>query len=887
MSILSQVRTAVAALRHRGAGDSAMDDEFALHLELRADDLVRTGLSRDEAARQARREFGNITAAKETARASWGTEWWDRLEQDVRFALRTLRKNRGFTTVAVLSLGFGIGATTTVFSVIDTLDVRQLPYENADRLVWLAEVTPPGHDMCVRCAFLTASPTVGDWIAETRSYEMLAGVFTTSLSWERAGAIHSATAGQATAGLFRLLGIRPLLGREFVASDTIPGAKPVVLLTYEFWQTRLGGDSSVVGQPLMSYAGFGMWPQLHPARVVGVLPRDFRFMSEASVWVPTTVDGASSRAARNWTVIGKLKRGQTIAGATAELATISARLARAYPVAYRGWGASVHPLRDRLVWGAGKGRFVLFAITLLVLFIAVLNVAGLLLSRSAARRQEFAMRSALGASRTRLFAQRLVEGSCVGLAGGLIGTLFAVWGVRFATQWFSIESAGLTVGVDHRMLFFAVAVSAIGGMAAAVLPAIHSGTVDLSNSLRGRTVAGGGANAARTSNVLVALQIGVGLVLLTAAGLLSTDFLQLRYLDLGYDPRNLYHASVFGTRAQWADPAPWSQIAEAARARVAAVPGVISASLEYLSAVHPAIVKPNQSIALESSQHASVTPVLKAVSPAYFATWGTRLLIGRAFTTADRRGEAPVAIVNHTAAARFWPGQNPVGRRIFVGDSASVGEVLTVVGVSTDAERGELGERHWPMVYRPFAQAKFYHAAATLNIRVAAGTPALFATAQAAMQQATGRPVDPFDSDEARLSNRLLTRRFNTIVLDLFAAFGLLLASMGVYGSTAYAVTQRTREIGIRIALGAQRMSILVLIARRGIVLAIGGAAAGTVSAFALTRVLRSFVSGTSVTNPWVFAGAGVLMIAVALLATCLPARRATRLDAVIALRAD
>jgi putative ABC transport system permease protein len=888
MRIFSEVRAVIAALFRRRGMDDAMDDEFALHLELRTNDLVRSGIPRDAAERQARLEFGNVTAAKENARRSWGTAWWDRLEQDLRFTLRTLRKSPGFTAVAVLSLGFGIGATTTVFSVIDALDVRPLPYENADRLVWLTEVTPPDDEMCSRCVFLTASATAADWVAQTRSYETMAVVFSTTFSWERGDLIRSATAGQATPGFFRLLGVRPLLGREFVPSDTMPGAEPAVLLTYEFWKTRLDADSSIVGRHLVSQYDGGIWPELHPTRVIGVLPKEFRFMSYASVWVPMKINAASSRTARGMTVIGRMKRGQTIAAANAELATIATRLAFAYPLAYRGWAAAVLPLRDWLTWGrAGQGRFVLFAITLLVLCVAVANVAGLLLSRAAARQQEFAMRTALGASRLRLLGQQLVEGGCVGLTGGLIGIVVAAWGVRFTARWFSIEAAGVTVGIDHRILLFALAVSLVVGVGAAAVPALHAGRMDLSGSLRGRTAAGGSGYGARTSNALIALQVGLGLVLLTSAGLLSADFLQLRYLDLGYDPHGLYHVSITGTREQWANPGPWSRLVEDARQRVAAIPGIASTSLEYQNAVHPAIIRADQPVRLRNSQEPQLNPAFKAVGSDYFATWGSRLLFGRPFTTADRHGEMPVAIVNRAAAASFWPGQNPLGRRIFVGDSASAGELLTVVGVATDAERGEMAERHWPMVYRPYDQAKFYHAAARLYIRVAASSPELFATAQAAIRQATDRPVDPFISDEEQLGTRLLTRRFNAIVLDLFAGFGLLLAAMGIYGSIAYAVTQRTREIGVRVALGAQRMSILGLVARRGVVLAMIGVAAGSAGAFALTRVLRSFVSGTSVTNPWVFAGSSALMIVVALLATFLPARRATRLDAVIALRAE
>lgn len=317
---------------------------------------------------------------------------------------------------------------------------------------------------------------------------------------------------------------------------------------------------------------------------------------------------------------------------------------------------------------------------------------------------------------------------------------------------------------------------------------------------------------------------------------------------------------------------------------MASIPGIRSVSVAHQSVEHPQIVRADGP---GGSQLSSRTPNVKAVDPGYFASWGIRLVLGRSFNTADDRAAPLVAIVNKAAAAMLWPGQNPVGRQLVVGDSNSVGERLVVIGVAANAERGPLVGPHWPTVYRPFGQARIYHPAATLTVRVTAGKPGLFAAAQTAIRQATNRTAIPFDSEEERLSARLLAKRFNAIALNLFAGFGLLLAAMGIYGSIAYAVTQRTREIGVRMALGAKRGSVLGLVARRGVLLAIAGVSLGSAGAFALTRVLRSFLVGTSATNPWVFAGSGLLMIAIALIATFLPARRATQVDPVMALRAE
>ena len=860
--VFPRLRSLVASVIHRHALDRAMDDEFALHLDLRTEDLVRQGMPRDEALRRARIEFGNVTAAKETARASWGTSWLDSLRQDLGFALRTLRRNPGFTTIAVLSLGAGIGATSTMFGVIDAVDFRPLPFRDADRLVWLAEVTPRDHEMCSRCAFLTAPSTAADWAARAHSFEALAVIERDEVAWEHDDLSESLSAGQATPGFLDLLGVKPLLGREFTSGDTLSGAEPVALLSYEFWNARFGADPGVVGRQLPSRDGSGASAAPRPVRIIGVLPEDFHFKIDAQLWVPLRVDANASRTSRDLMMVGRLRSTHTLASANAELATLSARLALTYPTAYRGWGARAEPLRNLLAMAAAKGRFVLFVITTLVLFIAVLNVAGLLLGRAAARQQEFAMRTALGASRGRLIRQLLVEGSCVGLGGGIFGVLLSLWAERFVPRWFSIESSGLALGVDHRMLAFAASVSMIVGVGAAVAPALRAASMDPSSPLR-RGTADMGRHTPRTSNTLITLQIAVALVLLTAAGLLSRDFLELRYLDLGYDPHGLYRTSMSGTREQRADPVAWSAIPNAARRRIAAIPGVLSASLEHASAIHPQIVRPEG-----AASSGSVTPFFKAVDPNYFSTFGTRLLFGRPFTAADGRGAPLVAIVNKMAAETFWPGQDPIGRRIVAADSGSIGELLTVIGVGDDAERGELFQRHWPMVYRPFEQAKIYHTAAALYVRVSDNGSDALSAAQSIIRQETGRPANSFRSEEQALSGRLLVRRLNALALDLFAVFGLLLAAMGIYGSVAHAVTRRTREIGIRIALGAERWSVISLVARHSLLQAVGGVSVGIIAAFALTRVLRSFMLGTSVTNPWVFGGSCLLMIGIAFAAT-------------------
>ena len=874
--MLGRFLALVRAPFRRGALDREIDDEFALHLELRAADLERQGLPRAEAVRRARMEFGNVTRAAERARAVRGTEWIDRLSQDVRYAARGMRRHSTFSAVAVLSLAFGIGATTSVFSVIDALDFRPLQFHHADRLVWLAEVTPPGYEGCSRCDWFTASPTMVDWKKQAGSFVDVAAVRSDEFVWQHDAVSEALTAQRVTPGFFALLGSRTIFGRGFAASDTAAGAEPVVVVSYEFWQARLHADPGVVGQRLAAPAG------QRGATIIGVLPRAVRFGRETPVWLPLSLDARAHRTARGLAVIARLGPTATLGSANAELETISKRLASEFPADYRDWGARAQPLRA-LLTGPGHTRFVLFAITTLVLLIAILNVAGLLIARGVAREHELAMRSALGAGRGRLFAQLLVEGSCIGLAGGVLGTALAEWAVHLMPAWFAIESTGIAVRVDARILTFAFALSIAAGLATAIAPALRAARARPGGSA---LIAGRDRpwQSGRAPRWLVTLQIALALIVCCVASLLSRDFMEMRYLDIGYDPAGLYSTYLRGAAPDAHDPTAWASVAEAARERVATTPGVEAASLEYQNAMHPSVVRPQASAA---SRDVDTAPAVKAVDVDYFATMGIRVVAGRAFGIADGRGAPLVAIVNQATAAMYWPNQNPIGQRLFLGDSGRAGEVATVIGVSRDAERGELIRRHWPMVYRPMAQAKFYHAAAALYVRIAANDPNPLAAAERAVNEATGRPVAAFASNEETLDGKLYSRRLNAIVLDCFALFGLFLGALGIYGSVGYGVSRRTRELGIRMALGARRTSVIGLVARGAFIQAGVGVALGCVGAYwAMTVVRASGLLATSM-PAWLAVAAASLVLVVASGATLLPAIRGTRVDVVRSLRAD
>jgi putative ABC transport system permease protein len=498
------------------------------------------------------------------------------------------------------------------------------------------------------------------------------------------------------------------------------------------------------------------------------------------------------------------------------------------------------------------------------------------------RQSELTVRTSLGASPLRLVRQLVVEGICLGSIGGVIGALLAVWGTRVASHWFRLEGSGIPLRIDHRVLAFGAGAAVLVGILTALLPSTWAARWNLQNALGDRSGSTLRPRLRQVTAVLLVTQIASGLVLLTGAGVLSSEFLKLRYLRLGFDPANLYQVSLFGSRELREAPEPWRPTLEEARRRVASIPGVESAALVHVSAIHPSVVRAEGSA--DNATRETQTARVQAVDASYFETYATTILDGSAFTAADRRGGRPVCVINAAAAAAFWTGERSLGRQVFIGDSTG-GEWLTVVGVVANLEQGEMAERQWPMVYRPLDQAPLYHPAASLAVRLTGRGETNLAALQKAVAEALGHPVSAFGPVAADLDRRFLTQRFNALALDIFALFALLLAAIGIYGSVAYAVARRTREIGVRVALGAQRSRVLRLVTGRTMWVVLAGLLLGVVGSLVLTRALRVFASATSTSDPRMFAAAALLVSLVALIATYLPASRATAVDPLIALR--
>ncbi len=880
--MLSRWLLRLKTLVRRERVEAEFDEELRYHLDREVQRNVARGMTPTEARRAARRAFGDPGRLKEEARDTWRWPLLDEFAEEARYAGRRLWHSPGFTVVAVLSLGFGIGSASTLFGVIDALDFRPLPFPDAERLVWLAERLDPENPRCPGCPWDVSSSTAAAWTEGARSLGSVVGWANSGAYFAEGDASRSARVSHVSPGFFGMLGTELQLGRGFVPDDTLSGAEPVAVLSHAMWERAFGGDPGVVGRRLEYYRDMTL-EERAGATIVGVLPESFRFESDRAFWTPLGPgQGSGPRSAVS--VFARLDPGITRAMAETELNGLARALAAAEQRDHRS--VAVLPLRDRLGWGSGEGRGILFSIAGLVLLIATLNVAALSLPRCMSRRGEMALRTALGAPRFRLVRQLLVEGSLVGLLGGAVGVMVALAGVGAARTWFRLEHSVLSVVVDLRVFAFIGVTALAVGLVTAALPAVRIARREPGTSLRQRPTSGLLSRAGGVASGLLAAQMGAGLALLAGAGILASDFMEIRYRDLGFEPKGLHQAYLFGFgEARFLDhPEGWRPFIEDVLARTRAVPGVVDASLEHGSARSPEVVR---SGGADGRTLEDPHPRVLAVDHGYFETLGTKVLRGRDFRETDRRGASGVAIVNESAAFRFWPDEDPLGRQLFVGDAAGAGEWLTVVGVAADVERGQMVERHWSVVYRPLQQAPIYHAAAALMVRLADGSPRMVAAVQAAVREGLGHPTSALESVEGSLGQRYRFERFNTLALNLFAGFALLLTAMGTYGSVAYRVGRQTREIGIRMALGAQRRRVLGLVAGHVAKITLAGVVLGLLGAKAVARGLRAFVSATSPDDPRVLLGAALVVGAAVLVAAWIPARRATAVDPALALRAD
>ncbi|HEY4129031.1 MAG TPA: ABC transporter permease [Gemmatimonadaceae bacterium] len=884
MRMLSRVAALVRNLVRRDHVEQNLDDELRGYLDALIAEKMRAGLSRADAERNARLELGGIEIVKENVRDTRTGAALDVFIRDLRFAARGLRKTPAFTLAAVIALALGIGATTAILSVVDAVLLQPLPYANADQLVVALH---DGRNPVAPANFV-------DWRAQTRSFtDMAAAEFwTPDLTGgddpEAINALHISVE------MLPMLGVRPMIGRTFNADEGVDGNDRVVVLSYGLWQRKFAGDHNVLGKTISLNA--------QPYTIVGVMPKTFQFApfwaTHAELWAPLALgEGAIGRGTQSLRIFARIKPGVTFEQARGDLASVTAHLESAYPGTNKN--VQLVPLKEKVVGNIRTPVVVLLVAVAFVLLTACANVAHMLLARAASRHRELAVRMALGATRRRLLTQLLVESVLLAAIGGAVGLALAVWGVHGVVAASpAIIPRIANVTVDTTVLFSAIGITAVTAIVFGLLPAMRSVRVDLAETFRdGDRASTSGRGHGELRNALVASEFALALVLLAGAGLMIRSFVALQQIDAGFDPRNVVSMIVSTAGTPAADSMRHANFYIDVLSRVRALPNVASASFinhrpldgdmwgfPFRVEGRP-VPKPGD----------SPVGIYRVVFPGYFATMRIPILRGRDVAVTDRGGAPPVVVINAFMAKAYWPDEDAVGKRIALDDSTWV----TVVGVVKNDVRSQLSAPAAEEMFFPFYQRNGYvkglgaSRTMTLVVRGQCNREACDAASLAAPVRSAIRtiersaPISAVTTMTALVEDANAESRFYLVLLTAFAIIAMTLASVGIYGVMSYSVSRRTHEIGIRIALGADAGRVVRAVVRQGLRVTAIGASIGLVAAFALTRLMRGILYGVSPTDTVTFAGVTALLFAVAVLASLIPARRATRVDPLTALRAD
>jgi putative ABC transport system permease protein len=796
------------------------------------------------------------------------------LLQDIRYAVRRLLKSPGFAVVAVGALALGIGANTAIFSVVNSVLLRPLPYPAPEQLVQLWEARPRQNMPRVEIApheFLA-------WADQSQSFQRLAAIDVAEYNLTGRGEPERVSGSLVSAAYFPLLGVTPARGRTFLEEEDRPGANNVVVLGHELWQSRFNSDPSIVGQTL-SLDGVA-------CTVVGVLPRGFRLPNGAELARPIAFDADDRKPGSHYlNVLGRLKEGVAVAQAEAEMATVAARVEQSLGGTNVGHQVLVVPLHEEVVGGSRTALLVLLGAVALVLLIACANVANLLLARAAARRREVAVRAALGASRWRIVRQLLAESLLLSALGGVLGLLLAVWGVELLVRLdpTGVQRAG-EVTLDWRVLAFTLGLSVLTGLLFGLAPALQASKADFVESLKEGGRSGQGLARSRLRSALVVAEVALTLVLLVGAGLLLKSFSRLLAVDPGLDPRGVLTLDVALPPAKYAEPQRVMAFYERLLQEAAALPGVQAAGA--VSVLPLAGDDTSNFVLIEGRAPLPPGQALRAgrrnVTTDYFRALGISLKQGRGLTASDASGAQPVLVINEAMARSFFPGEEPIGKRIRTGGDKS--PWVEIVGVVGDVRHRGLDVDTRPEMFFPHTQTPSRHM--TLVVRAADAPAALAAPLRERVRSIDqDQPVGNVKTMEEWVSESVASRRFTAALLGVFAAAAAGLAALGLYGVVSYSVAQRTHEIGLRVALGARPRDVLRLVIGQGMVLTLVGTVVGVAAALALTRVISGLLFNVGATDPTIFVAVPLLLTSVALLACYFPARRATKVDPMVALR--
>jgi putative ABC transport system permease protein len=851
------------------------------HLEEKIGDLMEDGLSREDATRRAHREFGNVTLIEERSREVWQ---WPRLEtlfQDLSFGARMLVKKPGFTLIAVITLALGIGANTAIFSVVNAVLLRPLPYRDPDRIVTIRNYSShPILDGANGADFL-------DWREQANVFEQVAALADDSVDLTGSGEPERLSAGMVSANLFETLGVGPAYGRAFTQAEDQPRAANVVILSHRLWQRRFGSDPQLIGRTLTLRDQ--NWT------VIGIMPPGFQAFEDFDLWLPLALDvnqKLRKGPLNNVRVIARLKPDVTLQTARADLAVIRDRQRQTFPHYFSivNVEVSVTGLHEHLVGDVRLALLALFGAVAFVLLIACANVANLLLARSAARLKEMAIRAAVGAGRFRLVRQLLTESLLLSVAGGAAGLLLAMGGVKLLVK---ISPGGVArideSGVDGRALVFTSMVVALTALVSGVIPALHASKTNVNETLKAHFSARASSpGGSRSLQALMIGEVALTLVLLVGAGLMIKSFIQLLGVPRGFNPDNVLTLALSPGFAKYPPGSPQLRAYfQESLNRVQTLPGVESASLSsFLPLAGPG---GRRSFRIEGRPpfEPAQQPLAQdnLISHDYFRTMGIKMRAGRAFTEQDGDGAPPVVIINETMARRFFPNENPIGHR-FVWSPTP----LTIVGVVEDTRHFGLDQDVHPEIYWPYLQARNFIMKLVVRVAPDSNRPAQLSSLAAAIRNQVrevdlNTPVNQVVTMDERLSDSVAPRRLQMLLFAIFAAVALVIATVGMYGVLSYAVGQRTREIGVRMALGAQGGDVLRLVVGQGMRMTLIGALLGLAAALALTRVMKSLLFNVSPTDLATFVSITSLLVVVAFLASYIPARRATKLDPLMSLR--
>ncbi len=872
MDWLRELARRLSMLVHRRQFDADLEEEVRLHLELRQEEQFASGMTANEARAAARRRFGNATYLKEESRIAWGWEWLENLAQDVRYGARMLRKSPGFTAVAILTLALGIGANTAIFSVINGVLLSPLPYKNPKQLVVIKE-----HD---------SLPNVMDIQRQTRAFSQGGGINVEPMDYTGGTEPVQVRVGRVDAGFLETLGVQPVLGRIISPGEDVHGGPRLAMVSNHFWQNYLGSDPLAVGNTIQlggnSYT------------VIGVMPASFVSPVEhADVFVSLWVDdpgGAAERDLHFMHTYWRVKEGVTLAQAQADMVAIDRRLAEQYPAEEKERKSHLVPLQEWLVGDVRSALLVLFGAVGLVLLIACANFASLLMMRALAERQELVIRAALGAGRGRLIRKTLTESALLSVLGGAAGLLFAQWGTSMLLALRPENLARLSgIHMDTRVLLFVLVVSVLTGMVFGMAPAWIAARADVAGALKesGRsTTASTMGHSIR--RILVISELAVALVLLVGAGLLIKGFSRLRSVNPGFNSSGVITMYLQLPETRYGEIPKQTQFRRELLTRLDTVPGVQVAMVSDIPlggnyVGHRLVIDGRPPVAVGGE------PLVQTLSVMgdYFHVMQIPLRAGREFTPLDREGQPRVAIVSEEIVREFFPHEDPIGVRICWAGDVGPPRWMTVIGVVADVKHSGLNQPTDPAVYTPFSQNdERWRRFMTLAIRARDASPGLVEEVKKQIWSLDGQiPVSDVHAMDELIAVSLAQQRFNMLLLGLFAALALILAAVGIYGAMAYAVNQRTHEIGIRTALGAQRRDVLRLVMRDGAKIALFGIASGIAGALALTRLMASLLFEVKPTDPATFAGVAILLALVALAACYIPARRAMRVDPMVALR--